>query len=104
MKKGIILGMLLLSKGYDLIVIEDGEVPMASGFAHTNYYLITLCVLIVLALAIGFVIWFMQRRKYVKRLNELTAMHGSNVKAPIMIKAIKGMIAKEESEITASMI
>lgn len=104
MKKGIVVGLLLLSQGYDLIIIEDGEVPLAAGPAHVNYYLVTLCALAVLALIIGFTIWFMQRKKYVKRLNELFEKHGAKEKIPVSIKAIKEMIVREESDIAASMV
>lgn len=104
MKKGIVLGKLFLAKGYDLIIIEDGEVPLAASPAHANYYLVTLCVLAALALIIGFTLWFMQRKKYVKRLNELFEKHGTKEKVPVTIKALKEMIAREESDIAASMV
>lgn len=89
---------------YDLIVIEDGDVPLASGFYNTNYYTVTLVAILLLLIVGALVVWFMKRHKYVERLVELKQKVDRECKIPLTIRSIKDEIAIMECELAASII
>lgn len=94
----------LVLMDYDLIVIEDEEVPMAASASHVNYYVVILAVIAGIALISLLAWWLTRRKKYVKRLVELSVQTNTPVKVPLFIKSIREKIEYLESEISASMI
>lgn len=89
---------------YDLVVIEDEATPLAANAVHTNYYLITVGVMLALVLVAAVALWAVKRKRYSDRLKELNGKLASNDKVPFTIGSIKEKIAQAETEITAAMI
>lgn len=89
---------------YDLIVIDDGEVPLASGFGKPNYYIVTLLVIFVAAIIITLFLWLTKRAGYTKRLSELSEKSGCEVSHPITIRALKDEIRRVEAEMASGMV
>lgn len=94
----------LVEQTYDLFIIEDDMVPLGPG-RGTNFYLITVCVVIAIALIAVAIGWLAKRRKLAKRLLQLRKKSGnSSEKLPITIKAIKEEINNEEANLAATFI
>ncbi len=94
--------MVISAAEYDLIVIEENDVPLAAGIGHTNYYIATLFVLIALMIVAAFTAWFLKRREYAGRLSELSKKAGTDIKIPITIRRIKEEIAIAECELASA--
>lgn len=90
-----------LQAGYDMIVIDDDMVPLSSGMVK-NYYLLTVCTILVLAMAAFAISWAIKRKRLCSRLMELRNVNGNEDKSlPFLIKDIKDEITSEET-ITAA--
>lgn len=86
-----------LQGGYDMIVIEDDMVPLSSGMVK-NYYMLTVCTILMLAIAAFAVSWAIKRKKLSNRLMELRTMNSNDDKSvPFLIKDIKDEILSEET-------
>lgn len=97
--------VLLDSLEYDLYIIEDDLVPLGSSLAHTNYYVITICLILLLLFAGAFVTWSANRRKLVDRLTELRGRAGMvNKNIPLTHRAIKDEIREAENALAANFI
>lgn len=93
-----------LNGGYDLIVIEDGDVPLASGVRPVNYYIFMVAILLLAALVVAFLFWLTKRSDKKKRLLELWSKQGSDKKVPFLIRNINSAIEEAELELAASML
>lgn len=86
-----------LQSGYDMIVIDDDMVPLSSGMVK-NYYMLTVCTILMMAIAAFAVSWAIKRKKLCNRLMELRTMNSNNDKSfPFLIKDIKDEILSEET-------
>jgi len=86
-----------LQGGYDMIVIEDDMVPLSSGMVK-NYYMLTVCTILMMAIAAFAVSWAIKRKKLSNRLMELRTMNSNDDKSvPFLIKDIKDEILSEET-------
>lgn len=94
----------LFQDSYEMFVIEDEMVPLSSG-AVKNYYTVTVCVILSVAVLIGFVSWTLRRKQLVKRLMELRMANGNDDSlVPFSIKNIKEEISNEEMTQAAKFI
>lgn len=86
-----------LQGGYDMIVIDDDMVPLSSGMVK-NYYLLTLCMILMMAVMAYAVAWAVKRRRLCMRLLELRKMNANDDKSlPFLIKDVKDEILSEET-------
>lgn len=93
-----------MERNYDLIIIDDGEVPMAPGIGHANYFFVMLAILVAVAVVVFLVTWYSRRGKMKKRLLELWGAQSKEGKVPFTIHSISGLIAEAEAELAATMI
>lgn len=94
----------LFQDSYEMFVIDDEMVPLSSG-AVKNYYTVTVCVILSVAVLIGFVSWALRRKQLVKRLMELRMANGNDDSlVPFSIKNIKEEISNEEMTQAAKFI
>lgn len=98
----MVKNLALSATEYDLIVIEENDVPLAAGIGHTNYYIATLFVIVALMIAATFIAWFLKRREYAVRLSELSRKAGTDCKVPLTIRRIKEEIAITECELASA--
>lgn len=92
------------TENYDLIVIEDGEVPLAKGANHMNYFFLLIAVLVLIAVAALTFTWAGKRAQKKSRLIELKKKAGKGGSVPFTIKGIENEITKTEAEMAAAML
>ena len=94
----------LTAEGYDLMVIEDEEVPLSVA-PTTGYFFATVSAVCVIALLFAFALWYYKRAKLCERLRQLRIINGiTDIKEPILIKDLESEIERLEIEISASML
>ncbi len=94
----------LTAGGYDLMVIEDEEVPLSVA-PTTGYFFATILAVCVIAVLFAFALWYYKRAKLCERLRQLRIINGiTDIKEPILIKDLENEIARLEVELSASML
>lgn len=94
----------ILSGGYDLIIIDDGDVPLAGGIHPTNYYVVMLSILLIIVLIAVSLAWLAKRSTRRTRLLELWSKQSKTGKVPFFIKDINSEINIAEDELAAEMV
>lgn len=95
----------VLSGGYDLIIIDDGDVPLAGGIHPVNYYILMIAILFAIALIALMLVWLVKRSAKRARLIELWGKQSkTDCKVPFFIRDIDSEIRIAEDELAAVMI
>ncbi len=92
----------LTQQTYDLIVIDEGEAPLAAAPVGSGYYAYAVTAVFFAALIALASVWITRRNALKKRLLEIRERSGnSDTSVPVTIKAIRDAINEAEAESVA---
>ena len=92
----------LTQQAYDLIVIDEGEAPMAAAPADGGYYIYAVITVFFAALIAMAAVWITRRNVLKNRLLELRELSGNtDTTVPFTLKALRDAVNEAEAEYIA---